>query len=328
MLLRNKFTALILVIALAKVPVCFAQSNQNLTIPPIPTPVKYEPNKIAAGKALFNAPLFSSNNTISCNSCHILNRGGTDNLPTYVGINKQPGTLNTPTVLNASLNFRQFWNGRAKSLADVVEDHLLDPTVFDNNWNVVIQRIKEKPKLVALFKDAYQGEINENTIKDALSVYQHTLLTPNSALDRFRVDKAAMSPDALKGYQLFKNYGCRTCHQGPGVGGNLYQKLGIYKDYFATKSKITKADLGLYNITGKEEDKYVFKVPSLRNVTLTAPYLHDGSAATLEEVIQIMGIYQVGQPIQPFDVPYIIKFLQSLSGKLPSDEPLIKQDTK
>jgi cytochrome c peroxidase len=104
------------------------------------------------------------------------------------------------------------------------------------------------------------------------------------------------------------------------MGGNLYQRFGIYKDYFATKANITKADLGLYNITGKEKDKYVFKVPSLRNITLTAPYLHDGSASNLSEVIQLMGIYQVGQPIQPYDIPFIIKFLESLIGKMPETE--------
>lgn len=317
---RNRIALFLLPIA-CSASICFAQQNQNSAILPIPANKQSAPNEIQLGRILYNEKLFSKDNSLSCNSCHILKRGGADNLPKYIGLNKTVGLLNTPTVLNASLNFRQFWNGRAKTFGDVVTDHLQDPTVFDNSWQTVISRIKEKPELVTLFNEAYRRDISEHTIKKSLTAYLNTLSTPQSAFDRYLAgDPSALEVDAKKGYEKFISYGCITCHQGPGVGGNLYQKMGVYKDYFATKATITKADLGLYNVTKKEEDKYVFKVPSLRNVTLTAPYLHDGSAQTLEEVISLMGIYQVGQTVQPFDVPLIVKFLHSLTGKLPTDE--------
>lgn len=321
LLLRKRIAHFLALVALINAPICASQHSQSTAIMPIPAPPIMAPEKVSLGKRLYNEGLFSKNNSLSCNSCHIVKHGGVDNLPKYIGMNKVVGLYNTPTVLNASLNFRQFWNGRSKSLEDVIDDHLKDPTIFANTWENVIQKIKENPEILKALNDAYPQGISVDTIKDALVTYQNSLLTPDSAFDLFlKGNKSSLSEDAQKGYQLFKSYGCITCHQGPGVGGNLYQKLGIYSDYFATKTNITKADLGLYNLTGKEEDKYVFKVPSLRNVTLTGPYLHDGSAATLEEVIALMGIYQVGQPVQPFDIPYIIKFLQSLSGKLPNDE--------
>ncbi len=317
MLQRKRTIILLSALAVLKLGICFAQQNQAILI--VPNPPKLSPLKLKVGQELFNATLFSKNNNLSCNSCHNLNRAGTDNLPKYLGQNRKPGTLTTPTVLNASLNFRQFWDGRAKTMADVVDDHLKDPTVFANNWVDVVQRVKENPTLTASFKSAYSGNISTETIKDALTLFLETLLTPQSPFDRYlNGDKSALSNDALKGYELFKSYGCITCHQGPGVGGNLYQKFGIYKDYFAAGKSISKSDLGLYNITGKEEDKYVFKVPSLRNVAMT--YLHDGSAATLDEAITLMGIYQVGQPIQTYDIPFIVKFLESLTGRLPDNE--------
>ncbi len=315
----NRIAILIISSAFIQMP-CFAQQDQNTAILPIPNPPNLDVNKVELGKTLFKANLFAKNTAFSCNSCHILKRGGVDNLPTYVGINRTVGLFNTPTVYNASLNFRQFWNGRAKTIEDVVEDHVKDPTIFANDWPTIVERIKAIPEIDKAFKESYNHEISAATIKDAFNVYLQTLLTPQSPFDRYlQGDKSALTADELKGFQLFKSYGCITCHQGPNVGGNLYQKLGIYKDYFAGKTNISKADLGLFNVTGKPEDKYVFRVPSLRNVTLTAPYLHDGSASTLDEVIQLMGVYQVGQTIQPFDVPYIAKFLHSLSGKLPSE---------
>ncbi len=319
MLQRKRTIVLLTALLVLKLGICFAE--QNRPILPIPNPPELPPLKVKVGQELFNATLFSKNNTISCNSCHNLNRAGTDNLPKYIGQNRKPGLLNTPTVLNASLNFRQFWDGRAKTIADVVDDHLKDPTVFANNWESVVQGVKENSTLSASFKNAYSEKISPESIKDALTLYLGTLLTPQSPFDRYlKGDKSALSNDALKGYELFKSYGCITCHQGRGVGGNLYQKFGIYKDYFANGKNISKADLGLYNITGKEEDKYVFKVPSLRNVAITGPYLHDGSAATLDEAITIMGIYQVGQSIPTYDIPFIVKFLESLTGRLPENE--------
>ncbi|MBI2790489.1 MAG: cytochrome B6 [Gammaproteobacteria bacterium] len=316
---RKGMALIVFTSSLFALGVCFAL--QDKAILPIQVAPITEPNKVSLGKQLYFSTVFSNNATLSCNSCHIINRGGADGIPKYIGNNRKVGLLNTPTALNASLNFRQFWDGRAQTIDDVIEDHLKDPTIFASDWANVESKIKNNPDFKIPFKNAYQGEVSAHTIKEALHLYLNDLTTPQSPFDRYlQGDKSSLTPEAFKGYQLFISYGCITCHQGPNMGGNLYQRFGIYKDYFATKTNITKADLGLYNLTGKEEDKYVFKVPSLRNITLTAPYLHDGSAGTLEEVIQLMGIYQVGQPIQPYDIPLIIKFLESLTGKIPAPE--------
>lgn len=297
---------------------CFSLSTIE-PILPIPDPPKAKTEKVNLGKHLYEDTLFSKDQSLSCYSCHSLKKGGTDNLSKYIGMNKKEGLLNTPTVLNASLNFRQFWDGRAKTLNDVIEDHIADPTVFANQWPTIIQRIKENTYLTSLFKNIYNSPPTPENSKDALTTYLKNLVTPNSPFDRFlKGDKSAISEDAKKGYLLFKNHGCITCHQGPNVGGNLYQHFGIYKDYFTTRGNITKPDLGLYNVTGKEEDKFVFKVPSLRNIVYTGYYLHDGSIVSLTDTINLMAIYQIGEPIPNQEIALITKFLESLSGVLPT----------
>lgn len=291
---------------------CFA--TQNDAIQPITEAPITNENKVTLGKDLFNDPLFSRDKTLSCASCHSLNKGGTDNLARYIGLDKREGQFNTPTIFNSSLNFKQFWDARASTLGEAIDDHVASSTIFGNTWADIVHRVKENSAYTTAFAHIYKKEINQHTIKDALTAYINTLSTPHSPFDRFlQGDTKALSNDAQKGYQLFKKYGCITCHQGPNMGGNLIMRLGIYKEYYPTQKTPTTADLGLFNITGKEEDKYAFKVPTLRNIALTAPYLHDGSIKTLDEVIKIMGVYQVGQPIPNSDIPYIVKFLESLT---------------
>lgn len=296
---------------------------QNISSLPVPTPQLTEHDKIELGKKLFQEPLFAKNLSASCASCHQLKNSGVDNLTRYLTMNKTPGSVNTPTVFNASLNFRQFWNGRAKTIADAIDDHVQDETVFANNWPEIVHKINDNSLYAESFKKIYPNGVTKENINNALTVYIESLLTPDSAFDRFlKGDKSALSNEALKGYRLFRKYGCVSCHQGPNMGGNLFQRLGIYKNYFADKGITGKADFGLFNVTGKEEDKFVFKVPSLRNIASTGPYLHDGSVKTLPEMIQIMGLYQVGQPIRNEDANSIAQFLQSLSAT-PDKELLI-----
>lgn len=300
----------------------FAQQHSEAITPIVPEIEIEDQAKIDLGKTLYFDPLFSFTHADSCNTCHNIKRGGIDNMTSYIGIYNKIGYLNTPTIFNVKNNFRQFWNGRAKDLNAVIEDHLKDPTIFKNNWEVVLKRIEGSPQLVNQFKQVYNSRNpDKEQVKEALISYLDTLITPQSRFDLYlQGNKNALSSKAQKGYAAFKKYGCVTCHQGPNIGGNLYQKLGIYKDYFKDKKNIQEADYGLFLVTGNEEDRYVFKVPSLRNITLTNPYLHDGSAKTLREVIQIMGIYQVGQQIPPYEVDQIIEFLISLTGRMPQEE--------
>lgn len=295
---------------------CFAISHEAVF--PILEKKPDNPEKVSLGSQLFQDKLFAKDKNLSCASCHQLNKGGIEKLPTY---SEKPATLNTPTVFNSSLNLRQFWNARAKTLNEVIDDHLLDDTVFANSWGKVTQRLNESSTYPALFSASFQDGINANNVKEALTLYLQTLVTPSSPFDRYlQGDQKALSNEAKKGFQLFQQYGCISCHQGPNLGGNLMQRLGIYKNYFQGKN-IKRADLGYFNVTHQEQDKFVFKVPSLRNVAITSPYLHDGSIKDLDEVIKIMGIYQVGQPILAYDIPYLIKFLESLTGNPPKNDP-------
>ncbi|HRE30683.1 MAG TPA: cytochrome c peroxidase [Candidatus Berkiella sp.] len=298
----------------------FAQKMQQPTgvFPISASPA--DPAKIELGKKLYQEPMFAKDLSASCASCHQLKNAGVDNLPQYIGMNKQVGTVNTPTILNVSLNFRQFWDGRAKSIAEAISDHVQDKSIFDSNWPTIVQHLSENSIYSEDFKKIYPQGITKATIEDALTVYIENLLTINSNFDKFMAgDRNALTNDAQKGFRLFKKYGCIFCHQGPNLGGNLYQRLGIYKDYYADKGPPKKSDLGLYNVTGKPEDKYVFKVPTLRNISRTGPYLHDGSIKTLPEMIQLMAIYQVGQPLRNDEVNSIATFLQSLNGQPDND---------
>lgn len=310
---------------------CVAMAMENDAIVPIePSKTNESTQKIADfGEHLYNSKLFSKSKSQSCASCHDFDKGGCDNLSTYQQIDDTPGQYNTPTIFNSSLNFRQFWNGRADDIAQAINDHVMDNTVFDNHWPKIIESMNSDETLVSLHNQAFSQALSKESVQQALTIYIEQLLTPNSPFDRYlKGDKTAMSDDAIQGYQLFQKYGCNTCHQGPNMGGNLYQKMGIYKNYFDDKGVVTEADLGLFNVTHKEEDKYIFKVPSLRNVSRTAPYMHDGQIDTLEEMVEIMGVYQVGQAIPSYDVPLIVKFLEALNGENPKKdkrEVIIKQ---
>lgn len=285
-------------------------------VSPLPNPPSSNDEKTKLGALLYRDTVFSDNYSLSCNNCHSLQKSGIDQLANYMGLYGKKGNINTPTTLNSKLNFRQFWNGRAKNFSEVIEDHIADKTVFASSWPIILKRLSSNDTYIELFKQNFQnGEINSANVKDAMIAFLNNLVTPKSPFDRYlNNDKNAISDDAKKGYELFKQYGCITCHQGPNLGGNLFQKLGVYKDYYLPTEN-NAVNLGFYTITKDPNDKFVFKVPSLRNITLTGPYLHDGSIKTIEEMIKIMGEYQIGESIPVDDIKYIVKFLETLSGQ-------------
>lgn len=286
-------------------------------IQPIFLEAPLDPEKVVLGEKLFHDPRLSSNNSISCASCHDLNRGGVDRLPKSVGINGNLTPTNSPTVFNVSLNSTQFWDGRVETLHQQVDGPILDPTEMGSNWPDIIDKLAADDAYLSSFHTLYAEGINEVTIKDALVSFEQSLLTVNSPFDRYlQGDAQAISDSALKGYEKFKEYGCIACHQGRNVGGNMYQAFGVMGDYFADRgTEIEPADLGRYNVTGLEEDKYVFRVPSLRLAPLTAPYFHDGSAKTLKEAVRVMIKYQIGRTTTEQDENQIIDFIHSLVGE-------------
>jgi cytochrome c peroxidase len=227
--------------------------------------------------------------------------------------------FNTPTVYNVGFNYRQQWTGGAQTLEDLVDKVVNSPLVFNSSWPVVVGKLAADKALVTEFQKIYpQAGLTKATVQDSLAVFLRSLITP-SRFDRYlRGDVSAISSDERSGYERFKAYGCVGCHQGVNVGGNMLQRFGAMNDYFADKLKAgqpaTPGDEGRFRVTRKTEDLHVFKVPSLRNVALTAPYFHDGSAATLEEAVDVMFHYQLGRAAPSQDKALIVKFLNSLTG--------------
>lgn len=273
--------------------------------------------KVRLGKMLFFEPRLSKSDSISCNSCHNLATGGVDNLPTSMGHLAQFGPRNAPTVLNAGLEFAQFWDGRAATLEDQAKGPILNPVEMAMpDVDLVLARINSIPEYVELFAKAFPGEknpVNYDNVAKAIAAFERTLLTP-SRFDEFLRGKGdALSAQEKKGLVLVMDKGCIACHNGVGAGGGMYQKFGLQGRYEYS------SDAGRYNVTHNESDRYYFKVPMWRNVTRTAPYFHDGSIWDLKEAIRIMGRLQLGTQLSDAEVDQIEAFLHALEGKLPDE---------
>jgi len=290
--------------------------DQLEPITPIPLEIKLDSRKVALGKRLFHDPRLSSDNLISCAHCHNLANGGMDNLPRSIGVGGKEGNINAPTVFNSGFNASLFWDGRAATLEEQVDFPMLHACEMGSLWPDVLGKLKQDAGYLNSFQEIYQQGIQEDSVRDAIATFERSLITPNSKFDRYlRGDKYALSRDELAGYELFKGLGCISCHQGMNVGGNMYEKLGLFGDYFANRGNVQHVDYGRFNVTKIEEHRYEFRVPSLRNVAQTAPYFHDASAATLEQAVAIMGQYQLGVELSKDEIRKIVKFLETLSGE-------------
>ena len=285
-------------------------------IRPIPAETGVDPDKAALGRALFHEPLLSKDDTVSCASCHDLATGGDDGRAVSIGIEGKEGTINSPTVFNAGLNFAQFWDGRAKTVEDQIDGPIQSPIEMGSLWPEVISKLNGHEDYPRRFGALYPNGINRENIKDALGAFMRSLTTPNSRFDRWLGgDANALSAQERQGYELFKGYGCVSCHQGANVGGNMFQVFGVINEYFKRRGNITEADMGRYNVTGNAEDRHAFKVPSLRMAAHTAPYLHDGSAATLRDAVDAMFEFQLGREAPDADKEAIVAFIRTLAGE-------------
>lgn len=284
---------------------------------PLAAPAGLNPERVALGEALFHDPRLSADNTISCAACHRVGQGGADSKARSLGIRGQEGGINSPSVNYASLNFRQFWDGRAASLEAQVDGPVHHPAEMGSNWAQIITKLSQDAAFLASFKQAYPQGLSEHALKDAIAQYERSLSTP-SRFDRWlEGQKDALTTEEAAGYRLFKHHGCTACHQGVGLGGNMFQRFGIMDNPLDRKIQPTRADLGRFNVTGHKDDRFVFKVPSLRNVALTAPYFHDGSAPSLAEAVGVMGKAQLGLQLQPAEIALIVAFLRTLNGEAP-----------
>jgi cytochrome c peroxidase len=277
---------------------------------PIPQKVEYDLKKAQLGKKLFFDTKLSKDNTISCASCHLLDDGGDDNLAVSFGIAGQKGHVNSPTVINSVFNFRQFWNGRARTLEQQVRAPIENPIEMGHNIEDLVSSLKKDNEYKKRFNVVYENGITFKNIANAIAEFEKTLITPNSPFDRYLMgDQTAITKKQKEGYELFKEKGCTSCHNGINVGGNLFSKIGVVKEQ-------SFPDKGLVELTGNKFDEYLFKVPSLRMVVDTAPYLHDGSIEKLDKVIKYIAKVQVGIDLSDDETQKIEAFFHSLKGEL------------
>ena len=290
----------------------------NEPVRPIDLTLEYDAEKAALGYALFHDTRLSVDNTVSCASCHEIENAGVDNHQYSHGVNDQLGGVNAPTVYNAVYNFVQFWDGRAQTLADQAAGPPLNPVeMASESFDQIIAKLQADKKFVKAFSAVYPDGLTAANLTDAIEQFERTLITPNSAFDKWlRGDDAALTAEQLEGYELFKKYDCATCHAGPNLGGLTYELMGLRRHYFAERGlELTHEDNGRFKETGQERDRHRFKVPGLRNVEHTWPYYHDGTRETLEDAVRDMGLYQSGVELSEGEIASMVSFLKTLTGE-------------
>jgi len=284
---------------------------------PLPTEVASPDNdlseaRINLGRQLYFENRISKGEKLSCNSCHKLDAFGQDNLPFSPGHEGKLGGRSSPATYNAALHIAQFWDGRAPSVEEQAKGPVLNPVEMGApSEEFVIKVLKSMPGYVEAFKAAFPGEadpITYNNFGKAVGAFERKLLTPSNWDAFLKGNKDALTAEEKKGFATFAKTGCVTCHNGAGVGGHMFQKLGLVKEWPGLK------DNGRSDVTKNEGEKHFFKVPSLRNITETGPYLHDGSVKSLDEMVKMMAEYQLGKKLTDEETASIITFLKALKG--------------
>jgi len=293
----------------------WAAAQRAEPIQPIMPAVVSHPQMTELGKKLFFDPRLSRSGFISCNSCHNLSMGGSDNLSTSIGHNWQKGPINAPTVLNSSMNVAQFWDGRARDLKEQAGGPIANPGEMAFTHELAVGVIASIPQYVDEFAAVFGSRtIDIDKVTRAIAAFEETLVTPNARFDLWlKGDNAALTKTELEGYRLFKDSGCTACHNGPAAGGTSFRKMGLVEPY-----RTDNPAEGRVAVTGRDADRFNFKVPTIRNVELTYPYFHDGAAATLTEAVEVMGRVQLGRRYADDDNARIVAFLKTLTGDQPA----------
>jgi cytochrome c peroxidase len=315
---RSSFGVLLVFIGALSATVLAAVEPPNThpaePITPIPLELKeLDARRVALGERLFHDVRLSRDNSQSCASCHPLQKAGMDGLPRAAGAQGNLRLRNTPTVFNVGFNFTYNWDGNANTLERHAELTLSNPQLMNMTWPELLARLAADAGYVRAFEAAYSRGLTQATVLDAIAHFERSLLTPNSRFDRYlRGEVDALTERELAGYGLFKSYGCISCHQGVNIGGNLFQKFGVFSD---VKANARTVDPGRIAVTGVTRDREVFRVPSLRNVAVTAPYFHDGRAQRLEDAVETMADAQLGRKLSKEDLDKIVGFLHTLTGE-------------
>ncbi len=297
-------------------------------VAPAPADNPTTSEKVELGKKLYLDPILSYDGSSSCNSCHNIMGAGDDGHAFSVGINGQKGGRSSPTVFNAAFLSVQFWDGRAATLEEQALGPLTNPVEMGNpNHEVIIERLKKVSGYAAEFKKVFGGSdsVNKVNLAKAIAAFERTLITADTPYDRFeRGDKSALSAEAKKGMQLVQNVGCTSCHSGSNFSGptlpmgvGFYQKFPVYPGSKYDSQYQLTTDLGRNQVTKKDEDKNMWRVPTWRNVALTAPYFHNGSVKTLEEAVKVMAKTQLNKELSEDQTKNIVEFLKSLNGSTP-----------
>jgi len=281
-------------------------------IQPIPRTIPYDHAKAALGKRLFFDPGLSGDGTVACVNCHTP-RSGADGRPVSIGIGRQKGRVNAPTVFNSIFNFRQMWSGRARDLREQVRMPVHNPGEMGMDEQQITRYLNETPPYRSLFMKIYRRPANFTDMSDAIAEFEKALITPDSRFDLYLRGEGKLSRLEMKGYKLFKRLGCITCHNGINLGGNSFQKMGLIHRYPWEEKNPDR-----FTLTRLEEDKNIYKVPTLRNIALTAPYFHDGSVSTLEEALRKMAYHNLGFDLTTDEIEALSAFLRTLTGKSPA----------
>ena len=280
-------------------------------IQPIEMDYTLDQEKVRLGRELFHDARLSADNTVSCASCHDLRTGGVDGLPVSKGIQQRKGKRNSPTVYNCGLNYRQFWDGRAATLEEQVDGPLQSAVEMGATWESVIEKLHDDTRYIAAFARIYHTGITRDAIRNAIATFERSLITPAAAFDRFiKGDRTAISEAAKQGYHLFKGLGCISCHQGRNIGANMMQPFGVMQSPHLTETRIQAS------LHWLKEGKSIalYKVPSLRNIAVTAPYFHTGAVRTLSEAVRIMSEAQLCRTLSDTEIQQIVSFLKTLTG--------------
>ncbi len=280
----------------------------------LPAHLPVRTDRAALGQRLFRDSSLSRDGSVACTSCHLTEHGGADHAPLSHVLGGTVTRFNTPSIFNLAFTFRYSWTGAFDDIETQLDEAFARTMGLE--LPATVERLR--PRYGPAFAASYPGGLTAASVRNALAVYVRSLFTPDARFDRWlRGDAAALGEEEKQGYVLFKDLGCASCHQGANVGGNLFQRMGIAEDYFATRgTPVSDADVGRFALTADPADRHVFRVPSLRNVARTAPYFHDGSASTLDDAIATMARFQLGREVEPEDRRLIAAFLTSLTGEL------------
>lgn len=316
-----KFRSLVTAIVLASSMSVANAWDALPTQAPEPADNPSTPEKIELGKQLYHDPRLSSTGTVSCASCHNTMLGGEDNRPNSVGVGAQTGGRSAPTVWNSAFNKVQFWDGRAATLEEQAAGPVTNPIEMGmKSWDDVVARLKTISGYQEGFKAAFgENSISKENATRAIAAYERTLITPNSPYDKYvGGDKSALTAQQIRGMEKVAELGCTSCHSGAAFNGaGSFQKFPVNADGFLEAKYHFTKDKGVAEVTKKTEDEHLFKVPTLRNITLTAPYFHNGSVATLDDAVKVMAKVQLGKDLSKEETADIVAFLNALTGEFP-----------